>query len=109
MAIPAVIFLYPDNTQVIQVQGLSDITTGLFLNSANVSATLIDQRGNADEVLNNLTLNYVATSNGDYQGFVNSTFAPNLGGGYQLQITAVQASVQSVFTIPVIVKYRAQI
>lgn len=115
MAIPLVIFLYPQNTQVLFLQGLMDSTTSTYLNSASVTATLLDQRGNADPVLNGITLNYVVASNGNYQGTVPASFDPaaftaamNQLSGYQLQIEATQNGVQALWTIPVIIKLRTQ-
>jgi hypothetical protein len=111
MTLPAFLYLYPGNTQLIQLQGLQDNTTGSFLNGATVTATLLDQRGNEDPVIDDLSLEYVANSNGNYQGTVPSTFSPasfngTQQGGYQLQITAVQGQAQALYTIPVILRLR---
>lgn len=111
--LPSVIYLYPNNTQVINIVGLTDVTTGEYLNSATVSATLFDPRGNADPVLNNIDMGYIAASNGNYQGTVSYQFSPpgftgQSKGGYLLQITAQQSGIQAVYSIPAIIELRSQ-
>jgi hypothetical protein len=101
-------YLYPLNTQVLNVVGLQDITTGLFLNAATVVATLFDEHGNADPIINNLAMGYIPASNGQYQGTVPDTFNAKLGGGYNMVITALQAGIQAQFTIPAQVRLRTQ-
>jgi hypothetical protein len=104
--LPNVIYLYPSNTQVVQVTELQDQVSGLFLTQATVTATLLDRRGNPDPVLNNLPLNYVNGTDATYQGVVPPTFSARVGGGYVLRIIAIQAGVQAEFSIPVIVQPR---
>lgn len=112
--LPRVLYLYPNNTQVINIIGLTDVTTGFYLDSAEVFATLFDQYQNPDPVLQDIQLLYVSDSNGNYQGTVPATFSPPAFtgtsplGGYSLQIAAEQASVEALFTIPVIVQLRSQ-
>lgn len=112
--LPAVIYLYPDNTQVVNIVGLSDVVSGSYLNSATVTATLLDPRGNEDPVLNAISMGYLEATNGNYQGTVPFTFSPpaftgkSSLGGYNLQITAVQAGIQAMWTVPVILQYRSQ-
>lgn len=107
--LPSIIYLYPLNTQVVTVTELQDQVTGLFLTGATVTATLYDPRGNADPIFNGITMNYVPGTNATYQGIVPATFNPaKLGGGYRIVLTATQAGVQAQFTVPAIVKSRAQ-
>ena len=106
--IPSIIYLFPLNTQIIEIDGLKDVVSGTFLDSATATATLYNNQGQADSILNNITMNYIAASNGQYQGTVPDTFNAPLGSGYTLVITAVQAGVQAQWTIPVQVKARNQ-
>lgn len=106
--LPTVIFLYPLNTQVVQITELQDQVSGQFLVVANVFATLYDRRGNPDPVFNNISLGYVPGTDATYQGQVPATFDAALGGGYKLVLVAQQGGVQAEFTIPVIVKLRSQ-
>ena len=104
---PTVVYLFPLNSQLIQVQGLQDVLTGNFLNAATVTATLINFRGIADSVLNNIPMTYVSASNGNYEGVAPDTFNAPVGSGYILQIQATQGSVQGLWSIPAQVKPRA--
>lgn len=116
--LPPVIYLYPNNTQVIQVTELKDEVTGLYLTGASVTATLYNSRGAPDPILQNIPMTYVAGTNATYNGTVPSTFNPtgyNPGyglnastGGYTLVITAVQAAVQAQWSIPAIIQQRKQ-
>ena len=108
MPICSLMYLYPLNTQVLNIIGLQDITTGDFLNSATVTASLYDENGNIDPVINDLPLGYLPATNGQYQGTVPDTFNASLGGGYRMVITAVQAGIQAQFTIPAQVRLRVQ-
>ena len=107
--LPIQLFLYPENTQVLNVRGLQDVATGNFLDAATVQATLFDQNGHADPVIADLTLSYLTATDGDYQGTVPASFSPaKLGAGYNLVVLATQSGIQSKWTIPVVVKLRAQ-
>lgn len=108
MMMTQTIYLYPQNTQVLTLNGLQDVVTGDYLNQATVTATLIDRLGNVDVVINDLPLDYLPASNGNYQGTVPFAFDAALGGGYILQVTANQAGVQSFFSFPTIVQLRKQ-
>jgi len=108
MSLPSVIYLFPQNTQTLNIVGLQDSVTGSFLDAADALATLYDQRGNADDVLNGIALGYVPGTEGNYLGTVPASFDARLGGGYSLVITAVQSGIQAQWTIPVIVSKRDQ-
>ena len=102
----SLLYLYPSNTQILTVTGLQDVVTGLYLNSATVKATLVNEHGVTDAVLVDITLTYVTDSNGTYQGTVPAAFNAGLGGGYTLKVTAVQSGIQSLFSIPTQVRLR---
>ena len=106
--IPSVIYLYPQNSQLIEIQGLQDVVSGSYLNGASVSATLLDDRGNPDPVLNNIPMAYLTATNGNYEGIVPDTFSAALGSGYMLLITAGQSGAQAQWSIPAKVQLRNQ-
>lgn len=106
--LPTKLFLSPGNTQVIQITELQDQITGEFLQNATVTATLYDQRGNPDPVLQNINLAYIVGTDATYLGTVSSAFNARIGGGYKLVVIAVQAGVQAEYTIPTIVQARTQ-
>jgi hypothetical protein len=99
---------YPLNSTVITVTGLQDFLSLVYLDSATVTATLFDERGNKDSTINGLPLNYIPASNGNYQGIVPDTFNAAIGSRYQLQITALQGIEQAVWTLDAAVRYRTQ-
>jgi hypothetical protein len=104
--IPGVVYLYPLNTQLVQIFGLQDRLSGDFLNGAVVTATLLDFRGNTDPVLTGIPLTYLPATNGNYEGVVPDTFNALIGSGYILQIMAGESGVQGLWSIPAQVKLR---
>jgi hypothetical protein len=109
MPVPAILFINPQNTQTVKLNGLKDIVTGNFLDSAVITATLYDQYGNADSIFNNITLNYVPGSSGNYLGIVSGVgFSPMLGSGYKLKIDANQGGILGHWEILVQIKQRSQ-
>ncbi|SRR5258706_6572686 len=106
--LPTIIYLYPNNTQVIQITELQDKVSGTFLVAATVSATLYDSRGNADPIFNAIPMTYVPGTDSTYQGIIPASFSPKLGSGYTIVLLAAQSGVQAQFTIPAVVKARSQ-
>lgn len=84
-AVPRRVTLVQQNTQGLKLSGLRD-DSGNFVNTAILTATLLDQTRQPDAVLNGLSMPYIAASNGDYQGTVPSTFLAALGSEYTLVI-----------------------
>jgi hypothetical protein len=106
--IPTVVYLFPKNTQLVQIAGLQDQVSGAYLNGATVTATLINFQGNPDPIFQNIPMNYVAATNGNYEGIVPDTFDAPLGSGYVLQIQADESGVQALWSIPAKVAPRAK-
>jgi len=105
MAQPITFFI--SNTQVVQLSGLRDRTTGLYQNAAAVTATLNDPNGTAVTGISGATLNYVGGSNGVYSYTVPSSFSPSImGSGYTLTIIAVSGGSTLKSVIPAIVAVR---
>lgn len=90
MSIQNPIIITQGNTQDIKVYNLQDIDSGQFWNAATAQATLMDEYGNVVPSIDNVTLNYVAGSNGNYSGSVTTDFSMPIGGGYTLIIDATQ-------------------
>ncbi len=84
-AVPRKVVLSQDNTQGLKLSGLRD-DSGNFVNTAVLTATLLDQTREPDSVLNGIQMPYIASSNGDYQGTVPNSFSPALGSEYTLVI-----------------------
>ena len=87
MSLPTIV-IYQLNDQYVEIDGLADaLNPTSYISNATVTASLIDPSGNA--VFTNITLTYVATSNGVYRGSVVAGTFPStlvLGGGYILKV-----------------------
>ncbi len=105
MAVPRRIVLYQSNDQVVELFGLQDSLTGDYLNSATVTATL-KRKGIAIEGCDEISLNYILSSNGNYRGQVEETFNPPAKSGYVLHYDADQGGTVLHIEIPTVVKIR---
>lgn len=81
------LLLFYLNDNVLRLDGLRDDVTGLYANSATVTAQLKDAPTGAN-VGTQISLGYVAASNGRYEGIVPDDIAVELKGRYVAEITA---------------------
>lgn len=81
-------FLHSD--QLLEVDGLLDPTTGTYVNTATVRATMYEADGltTVGGMTWPLTLSYVPTSNGDYNGLLEDGRELTEGNTYWLELTA---------------------
>jgi hypothetical protein len=85
-----------DSDNVITVSQLYDSISQTFQNSAQVTALLMDRTG-TNVLYGPLTLNYLAGSNGTYQGTLpNADTGLMPGTTYVIQVTAIASSFQLV-------------
>lgn len=100
--------LYTGNDTVIEVRGLKNEVTGDFLNSASVTATLVDAEG--DQVAGEVwpkTLEYVAGSGGLYRATLPYTMGLTAGGRYVAQVSVnAGAGLRASFALPVVARGR---
>jgi len=107
MAIPTKVTLFIENDMYVEIDELHDgLDDASYFNAATVTATLKDRDGDIVPEVNAITLSYVVASNGMYRGPIQETFNPTLGGGYKLEIVAVQSGIQGKWVIPAEVKVR---
>ena len=107
MATRAKQIFYQGNTQDIKAFGIKDVDTGLFWNSASITATLIDDLGNQVAECINVPLIYQSGSNGDYSGtFGDANFQPAVGTGYSLIIDGDQGPAHIHLEIPIEIRTR---
>lgn len=88
--------LYVGNTSIIEVDGLAD-QDGAYQNDATVTLqSLVDKRTGVavSGVTVPLTLSYVASSNGKYQGTIPYDAAITAGRTYLATVQAISASGQ---------------
>ena len=106
--IPSKLIMTPTNDQLIEVFGLYDAGSKQYFGAgATVTATLTDWQGNTVPGCVQITLSLIVNSvTGDFKGTVNQNFAPAIGAGYTLTVTAVQGQAYGQWTIPVEVQKR---
>ncbi len=81
-------FVYIGNDHLIEVIGLKNVVDGTYLNSKTVTATLKTQSGETVAgMVFPLTLDYVASSNGDYRGVLDKDVSVIAGTRYLCEIT----------------------
>jgi len=82
------------NDQIISLMGLKSTDDNIYLNSATVTASLRDYRGNVVPPFEEVPMAYVTGSDGNYEWFIDSidSMLPK-GVEYQLEIKAEQAGV----------------
>lgn len=75
----------------VSLTGLFDIVSNAYVNNATVQGVLTDSAG---ATVTTITLTYVASSNGNYQGLLPAsvTAALEIGPMYQMTITATSGS-----------------
>lgn len=101
--------IYTANDTVVEISGLKNEVTGAFLNSAVVTATLVDAAGNqvAGETWPK-TLSYVTGSDGIYRATLPYTMTLAAGGRYEAQISVNGGSgLRASFALPVVARGRA--
>ncbi len=74
------------NDNLIEVDELKDEVAGTFLNAATVTAVLKDSAGAL--IGSSITLTYVTSSNGKYQGNIPDDLVVSLGDRITAEITA---------------------
>lgn len=83
---------YQKNTNEVLLEGVQDKDTLAFWNVASMTGQLFDQNGNV--VLGPFLMNYIANSNGNYEGIAGgATFDPPVGSGYVFEIDGDNAGV----------------
>lgn len=87
LATSAKLRLTQANTQQILVNGLQDqvgIVNGTFLSDGVFLATLLDENRTVVAQCQNIALEYVPGSNGDYVGIIEVPFTPAVGTEYTM-------------------------
>jgi len=89
------------NDNLIEVDELKNEVSGNFISTATVTAILKNSAG--AQIGGAITLTYVASSNGKYQGNVPDDLAANLGDKITAEITADDGADKRAFWIVVLV------
>jgi hypothetical protein len=105
MAFPTEIILYQKNDQYIEIDGIASGLDGSYMNTATVTATLVDSDGAVVGGIEEMPLAYVAASDGQYRGQIQETFNPAVGT-YTLIVEADQGGIVGHWEIKCKVKVR---
>ena len=98
--------LYQNNTQLVELFGVKDDTTGNFWSTGTITGTLLDQLGNQVPNFVNLPFTLQTGGTGNYFATVPSTVVPNVGDGYLLVVDGDQGGSHLHLEIPVEVRAR---
>lgn len=94
---PLAYVIFEDNDMLIEIDELRDSADNSYLNAATVTTTLKDSDGVA--VTGGagwpVSMNYVAASNGKYQGVVDNDLALDDGDTGTVEITAVEGTLEA--------------
>jgi hypothetical protein len=93
-----------NSDNLVRLDGLTNASTGAYINNATVTYALLDPTG---ATLASGTLSFVAASNGRYEGTINHTVSLTLNAFYTLQISAVGGGFQIYRQCQCIAKYRS--
>jgi hypothetical protein len=94
-----------NSDNLVRLDGLTNASSGAYVNNATVTFSLVDASGAT--LINATGMAFVAASNGRYEGTIPYTTALTLNGFYTLQITAVGGGFRIFRQIQCIAKYRS--
>lgn len=101
-------FLQKDSDNLIRLDRLRLATDGSYVNDATVTFTLVDIDGNDVSGATTITMAYIATSNGRYEGVLQSTVTLTEGNRYTIEVTATSGANVRFFKIDAQVKFLNQ-
>ena len=86
--------LYVDCDNVVQIDVLTNELTGSYMNSATCTFDVLDSAGaSALAGTSEITMDYVASSNGKYQGVLQSTESLTVGEVYTIVVSIAQGGI----------------
>lgn len=96
------------SSNLVRLDALTNASSGAFVNGATVTFTLKDAAGSVVSGLSAVSMPYVASSNGRYEGTIPSTAALTLNALYMLEITSTSGSLVLFRRLSCIAKYRSE-
>lgn len=90
-------YLYIDTDDCIRLSGLKDVVTDAYVNDATVTATVYDSDGIAVSGAEDLSIPYIADSNGNYAGQVPNTVTITKDAEYEVEVTAVKGDFKTTY------------
>lgn len=103
----AVDVIYVANDNLLELQGLQNAATAAYVNTATVTATVVDKNGaNVAGQSWPLTLGYVAASNGNYRGTLEDTLSLAANEDYIARVAVSGAGLTAFFEHPLLAAKR---
>jgi hypothetical protein len=91
----------------VRLDALTNASSGAYVNTATVTFTLKDTNGTVVGSLSAVSMLYVGSSNGRYEGTIPNGTALTLNALYTVEITATQGSIVLFRKLSCIAKYRS--
>jgi hypothetical protein len=89
----------------VRLDSLTNTSSGAFINNATVTFVLKNSSGTV--IVNTTTMNYVAASNGRYEGTIPNSTSLTQNSQYSIEITAVGGGLTIFRKLSCIAKYRS--
>jgi hypothetical protein len=96
------------SSNLVRLDALTNASTGAYVNDATVTFTLKDAAGSVVSGLANVSMPYVAASNGRYEGIIPSSAALALNALCTLEITTTSGSLVLFRRLSCVAKYRSE-
>src|SRR5437660_8893861 len=94
-----------NSDNLVRLDGLTNASTGAYVNNATVTFSVVDAGGST--LISNSSMSFVASSNGRYEGTIPYTTSLTLNAFYTLQITAIGSGFRIYRQVNCIAKYRS--
>lgn len=93
---PTTYIMFEENDMLVEVDGLQDSSDDSYLNAATVTATIKDADGvEVSGISLPITLSYVSSSNGKYQGVFDKLLSLDPGDMGTIEITATEGTLDA--------------
>jgi hypothetical protein len=96
------------SSNLVRLDALTNTSTGAYVNSATVTFTLKDASGSVVSSLSGVSMAYVSSSNGRYEGTIPNTAALTLNALYTLEITTTSGGLVLFRRLSCVAKYRSE-
>jgi hypothetical protein len=101
--------MYFRSDALLELNGLRDAVTGDYLNVATVTASIRDLKGNLVVGAENIIMEHVSSSNGDYRGRISHAANFVEGKQYVAEVTAIgDADIQGYWKLSFQVRRRSE-
>jgi hypothetical protein len=97
-----------NSTNLIRLDVLTNASSGAYVNNATVTFSLKDAGGNIVGGLSNVSMPYIASSNGRYEGAIPNTTSLTLNALYTIEITATASPIVLFRRLSCVAKYRSE-